>query len=172
MGCIVILLVRALSSYVLSIKAARNLHEALLKGVLGAPMSFFHTTPTGRIMNRFSQDTYTVDERLCDTLSSFTMQTFQVVATIAAIGYATPYFLIVVPFILIFYRYSLFALLDGGSVECEGHFARCQQDYPKLLHYLLKGTEASRQCRKKSYLLSLHRNDEWCGDSFILCAGG
>jgi len=104
MGCIVILLVRALSSYVLSIKAARNLHEALLKGVLGAPMSFFHTTPTGRIMNRFSQDTYTVDERLCDTLSSFTMQTFQVVATIAAIGYATPYFLIVVPFILIFYR--------------------------------------------------------------------
>ncbi|ETE62698.1 Canalicular multispecific organic anion transporter 2, partial [Ophiophagus hannah] len=45
------------------IKAARILHAALLENKLHTPQSFYDTTPTGRIINRFSKDIYVIDER-------------------------------------------------------------------------------------------------------------
>jgi ABC-type multidrug transport system fused ATPase/permease subunit len=39
-----------------SLNAAEAFHERVLKTVLYAPMSFFDTTPIGRILNRFSKD--------------------------------------------------------------------------------------------------------------------
>ena len=48
----------------LSIRASRKLHDSLLDSVMAAPMSFFHTTPQGRVLNRFSNDVGTVRERI------------------------------------------------------------------------------------------------------------
>lgn len=43
------------------IKASRLLHADILINILKSPMSFFDTTPLGRIMNRFSKDVDAVD---------------------------------------------------------------------------------------------------------------
>jgi ABC-type multidrug transport system fused ATPase/permease subunit len=52
----------------LSIRASRKLHDTLLDSVMAAPMSFFHTTPQGRVLNRFSNDVGTIDESLFESL--------------------------------------------------------------------------------------------------------
>lgn len=40
-----------------SVRASRVLHDGMLASVLHSPMSFFDTTPLGRIVNRFSKGT-------------------------------------------------------------------------------------------------------------------
>lgn len=51
-------------------------------------------TPTGRIINRFSKDVYTVDEKLVSTMRSYLATVFNVIGVIVVISYVTPYFMI------------------------------------------------------------------------------
>jgi ABC-type multidrug transport system fused ATPase/permease subunit len=44
-----------------TIIAGKNLHMKALKGILAAPISFFEANPMGRILNRFTADTESVD---------------------------------------------------------------------------------------------------------------
>uniref|UniRef100_A0A8D0EXG8 MRP2 protein n=1 Tax=Strix occidentalis caurina TaxID=311401 RepID=A0A8D0EXG8_STROC len=44
--------------------ASRVMHQQLLSNILRVPMSFFDTTPTGRIVNRFAKDIFTIDETI------------------------------------------------------------------------------------------------------------
>ena len=37
-------------------RAARKVFLSMLQRVLGAPMSYFETTPMGRVLNRFTYD--------------------------------------------------------------------------------------------------------------------
>eukprot|EP00887_Chlorella_sp_A99_P004434 scaffold30.g4434.t1 len=57
-------LARAFSFAKGGLVAARRLHARLLAAVLAAPQGFFDATPAGRILNRFSSDTATVDDSL------------------------------------------------------------------------------------------------------------
>lgn len=45
------------------------MHEQLVSSLLRAPMSFFHTTPTGRIINRLTKDTADIDRNLAGNLA-------------------------------------------------------------------------------------------------------
>ncbi len=52
------------------VKASKHLHHSMLMNILRSPMSFFDTTPIGRILNRFSRDVETVDNVLPEQLQA------------------------------------------------------------------------------------------------------
>lgn len=57
-------LARAQLFFVLTLRAASALHEDMISRLLRAPLSFFHTNPAGRVLNRFSKDQGAVDDQL------------------------------------------------------------------------------------------------------------
>ena len=85
------------------VDASRKLHNAMLDNVMRAPMSFFDTTPTGRIVNRFSRDVETTDSTLPMVLRMWLNMFFSTLSTFAVISYSTPLFLTVIIPVLIFY---------------------------------------------------------------------
>ena len=58
---------------VLGTRASKVMLHRAIKRVLRAPMSFFDTTPLGRITNRFSKDVDTMDNTLTDSIRMFFM---------------------------------------------------------------------------------------------------
>lgn len=49
-------LLRASLFFWATIMAATRMHNSMILRVLRAPLSFFHTNPAGRVLNRFSND--------------------------------------------------------------------------------------------------------------------
>ncbi|KAI0214568.1 Multidrug resistance-associated protein 1 [Lamellibrachia satsuma] len=83
--------------------ASRVLHDAMLRRCLRAPMSFFDTTPTGRILNRFSKDLQLIDSKMPIQLRQWLFALAPLLATFVVISYSTPAFLsVVIPVTVIY----------------------------------------------------------------------
>jgi ABC-type multidrug transport system fused ATPase/permease subunit len=92
-------LIVKLSTYV----AGRKLHWIILLGVLHAPMSFFDTTPIGRIINRFSKDIDAVDSTLSQAFSESLIILITVVATLVILIYGSWFVIIgLIPLAVLF----------------------------------------------------------------------
>ncbi|KAK7032834.1 oligomycin resistance ATP-dependent permease YOR1 [Favolaschia claudopus] len=85
--------------------ASQNLHKQALTRVMHAPMSFFETTPLGRIMHRFTKDCDTIDSTLGEALRMFSATLANIIGAIILIAIILPWFLIAVAAILIMYVY-------------------------------------------------------------------
>ena len=75
-----------------SIEASRKLHERMAYAIFRSPMSFFETTPSGRILNRFSSDIYRVDEVLARTFNMLFVNSARAFYTLVLIAASTPVF--------------------------------------------------------------------------------
>ena len=68
-----------------------------------APMSFFDTTPVGRIINRFSQDMYTIDSQLMTALRSYISTILSVVSAVIVNTGVSPLFTVGILPLIYFY---------------------------------------------------------------------
>ena len=75
-----------------SIEASRKLHERMAYAIFRSPMSFFETTPSGRILNRFSSDIYRVDEVLARTFNMLFVNSARAFYTLVLVVVSTPIF--------------------------------------------------------------------------------
>ena len=90
----------------LSFFASKKLHKQAIERVMNAPMSFFETTPLGRIMNRLSKDIDTIDNTLGESIRMFANTFSSILGAIILIAIVLPWFLIAVAVILIIYLYA------------------------------------------------------------------
>ena len=89
--------------------ASKALHHKAITTVMHAPMSFFETTPLGRIMNRFAKDIDTIDNTVADSLRMFLMTFANIIGSFVLIAIIIPWFLIAVAAILIvYYAFALY----------------------------------------------------------------
>ncbi|XP_039991337.1 ATP-binding cassette sub-family C member 3 isoform X3 [Xiphias gladius] len=85
------------------LRAAKFTHRNLLQGVLRAPQAFFESTPTGRLLNRFSKDVDAIDSHIPENIDIW-MRTFWYTLNVLLICSAlTPMFLIVIAPLMVFY---------------------------------------------------------------------
>lgn len=88
-----------------TIKGSQKLHDNMITTILKAPMSFFETTHTGRILNRFTNDIYKIDEMLGRTFMQFFNNVIKVTFTIIVISFTTWQFVFLIGPLMIVYSY-------------------------------------------------------------------
>ncbi|KAI9560845.1 ABC protein [Daphnia sinensis] len=77
-----------------SLRASNLLHNRLLVKVFNSPMSFFDSTPVGRILNIFSRDLDETDCRLPSCIEALVQNMLVVSMSITFIAMVVPWFLI------------------------------------------------------------------------------
>lgn len=90
------MLLAAVTMVVGSVQAGRLLHQALLHNKMRSPQSFFDTTPSGRILNRFSKDIYVIDEALSPGILMLLGTFFNALSILVVVMTSTPLFTVVI----------------------------------------------------------------------------
>ena len=98
-------LIRAFTFAYGGIEAARKLHRSLFNNLLKCSISFFDITPSGRILNRFSSDTWSVDDSLPFIMNILLANIFSLLGTLVLSCYGLPIFLVVLIPLAIFYYF-------------------------------------------------------------------
>lgn len=81
-------------------------------------MSFFETTPTGRILNRFSGDVYKVDELLARTFNQLFSNAARCAFTFLIIAWGTPAFIaLIVPLLMLYFYIQRYYLSTSRELK-------------------------------------------------------
>eukprot|EP00210_Caulerpa_lentillifera_P000997 g960.t1 len=90
--------IASLLLFVLLIRGSTHIHGLMTKKVLHAPLCFFHTNPSGRILNRFSKDMGMQDDELPFIINEILRDITQIVGTLVLVCLALPYVVLAFPF--------------------------------------------------------------------------
>ena len=102
-GYALLTLFRSVWYLTLALYASKGLHDRMLKSVLRAPLTFFDTTPIGRIISRFSRDINILDELLPQYFQQMLTTVLNLVGSYIFIGVILPLFFAAAVPITIFY---------------------------------------------------------------------
>lgn len=89
--------------YLSTLKGSLTLHNNMLDNILRSPLSFFDTTPQGRILNRFGKDVDVLDTTMPMIFRGYITCLLAVLSTFLVISWTTPIFLLPITVIIICY---------------------------------------------------------------------
>ncbi|RHZ23852.1 hypothetical protein DYB37_005666 [Aphanomyces astaci] len=117
-GVITLMFVQSLALYVTGLRGSTLMFNQLLTQVLRAPMSFFDTTPLGRIVNRMSKDVYAIDETIPANWGMLFGTVFSVITTICTVVYVTPWFsVILIPLGILYYASQRYFIKTSRELQ-------------------------------------------------------
>lgn len=116
-----------------SLRAAKRLHDSMLNSVLRAPMIFFHTNPTGRIINRFAKDLGDIDRNVANFMNMFLGQVWQLLSTFILIGTVSTISLwSIMPLLILFYAAYLYYQVGSTFYYFDCFLLFCLSDIVSL----------------------------------------
>ena len=99
-------------------RASSGMHSSAVRRVLQAPMSFFDTTPQGRIINRFSKDIDTMDNLLSDSFRMFLTTFSSIVGSFILSIVIYHYFAAALgPLLIMFYLFALYYRASAREIK-------------------------------------------------------
>ncbi|XP_006820965.2 ATP-binding cassette sub-family C member 9-like [Saccoglossus kowalevskii] len=106
------------SQIISALLAAKRIHISLLRSIIDAPMRFFDTTPVGRILNRFSNDTMIIDQKIWQTVNGLLITIFQIAAAVIVNSLVIPIFIaFVVPVLVIYYFIQSYFITTSRELQ-------------------------------------------------------
>mmetsp|Transcript_21675 Transcript_21675/g.73435 ORF Transcript_21675/g.73435 Transcript_21675/m.73435 type:complete len:1108 (-) Transcript_21675:33-3356(-) len=126
------------------VRAAKKLYSDMAARVLSAPMSFFDTTPNGRVLSRFTFDTEQIDIVLTLKAAQFmTSVSWNVTGVIVMLTLSDGLlFLILAPVALYYYRLQRFYRLSSVDLQRLDALSRSP-----LQHQAAEGIQAGQTLR-------------------------
>ncbi|KAJ3191779.1 hypothetical protein HK101_007416 [Irineochytrium annulatum] len=131
------------------IRNARTLHNAALAGLMNAPAWWFDTQPIGRIMNRFTKDVESIDQRMMPQIFQFVSGVGALISILVILIYSAPFMIaVLVPlfvlylFVLRFYRATVRELKRLESTERSPFYAHISETFdgiPTITAYGVEG---------------------------------
>lgn len=156
------MLTRELTTRLSAWRAGQTLFRQFLTSVMHSPMSFFDTTPLGRINNRFSKDVYTVDEQLPQTVRWYLQSLSKVGGAILYVCVVSPLFILALGPIFAFYRAT-----QGYYIRTSRELARLESISRSPIYALfsetLDGLSTVRAFRMEAQLTS--KSDQLLDDN-------
>jgi len=99
-------------------RAAKSVFASMLSGVLKAPMSYFETTPMGRILNRFTYDMDVVDIVLTQNMSMLMISVSWYVAGVLVMTIILPWVgLAILPVSVMYWVFMLHYRRSGADLQ-------------------------------------------------------
>ncbi|KAF9974715.1 hypothetical protein BGZ73_001834 [Actinomortierella ambigua] len=127
------------------IRTTRTIHDQAMGAVLRAPLSFFDTTPAGRILNRFSKDVSDLDNIFWETINDIFVTSLNALGSIVLTIIFFPWLtLAILPIGACYYLISVYYLKTSREIKrldstCRSylitHFSECLHGMTLLRAY-------------------------------------
>ena len=101
---------------------AKKLHEKMIERILNAPINlYFDTTPTGRIINRFTKDLQPVEVAMVYNMGTCYQNLYSLLATMVMSVIVVPWIALFFPVVLLIlitlYKHSISATKEVKRIE-------------------------------------------------------
>ena len=99
-------------------RSARSLFKIMAERILLAPLSFFETTPLGRILNRFTYDIEVLDHRLTEHMSVFLIAMSWFVAGVCVMTFILPWIILaLIPVTMLYWTLQMHYRKSGADLQ-------------------------------------------------------
>ncbi|XP_045542487.1 ATP-binding cassette subfamily C member 4 isoform X2 [Papilio machaon] len=118
LSLVAVSLLRSFMFFSMAMSASTRLHNNMFAAITRAPMRFFHTNPSGRVLNRFSKDMGAVDEVLPSALLDVLQIGLSLIGIVVVV--ATVNWWLLVPTLaigVIFYGLRIIYLSSSRSIK-------------------------------------------------------